>query len=150
MSPHLVPWNCLWWGVNTSFILSFYYLMPSRMLKAGEGPSILTEMPFVASQLVSGLREDRTEHLPTVLGLIPTLSLFSKYQRLLSYLRNQWRQKMEMRACSCLLSKSSHQVSWTFAWVSVAGFGPYASQLLYLHSAEYAYSTVPIKQNYIQ
>lgn len=58
---------------------------------------------------------------------------------------------MELRVCShCLLSKSSHQVNWPFARVNVAGFGPYASQLLYLHSAEYAYSTMPIKQNYIQ
>jgi len=120
------------------------------MLKAREGHSILTG-PFVASQWISGLKQDRPERLPTALGLISFLSLFSKYQCLLSYLRNQGRHTKELRVCSCcLLGESSHQANWTFAWVSVAGFGPYASQLLYLHSAEYAYTTVPIKQNYIQ
>lgn len=35
------------------------------MLKAGEGHSILI-MFFVASQHISGLKEDRVKHLPTV------------------------------------------------------------------------------------
>lgn len=87
--------------------------MSSRMLKIGGAPPILS-VSFVAFHWISGLRKDRTEHLPAVLGLI--LSLFAKYHCLLSYLRNQQRHKMEMRVCYyCLLRKSSHQVNWTFA-----------------------------------
>lgn len=47
------------------------------MLKAGEDHSILT-VPFLASQWLSGVKEDRTEHLPTVLALIPSLILVCK------------------------------------------------------------------------
>lgn len=128
------------WG---SFI---FYLIIIRVLKDKECHTDLT-VPFVASHWISGLKEERTEHLLPGVDLIPFLSLPAKHQCLLSYLKGtgwSW-------FCSyCLLRKSSHQANWTFAWASVAGFGPYASQLLYLHSAEYAYSRVPIKQTYIQ
>lgn len=60
------------------------------MLKGEESHSVLTVL-FVASQWISGLKEDRTEHLLTAQGLIPFLSLFAKYPCLLSYLRGvQW------------------------------------------------------------